>query len=140
MSWVLDANVAVKWVLQEPQSSVAEEFLAQDLLAPELLLVECANVFWHKVSQREMDAAVAEIALRGIFAVGIEFVADEALLIRALSMAHQIRHPVYDCLYAALAELRGAPMVTADEKFARVYRTKRLLEAPAKILLLSEVT
>ncbi len=87
-----------------------------------------------------MDAAVAEIALRGIFGVGIEFVAGEALLLRALSMANQIKHPVYDCLYAALAEMRGAPMVTADEKFARVYRTKRILEAPAKILLLSEIS
>lgn len=139
MTWVIDASVAVKWALQEQHSSVAEEFLAQDLLAPELLLVECANVFWHKVSQQEMDAAVAEIALRGIFGVGIEFVADEALLLRALAMANQIKHPVYDCLYAALAELRGAPMVTADEKFARVYRTKRIVETPAKIFLLSEV-
>ena len=126
MTWVVDASVAVKWVLQEQHSSVAKEFLAQDLLAPELLKVECANVFWHKVSQREMDAAVAEIALRGIFGIGIEFVTDEALLLRALSMANQIKHPVYVCLYGALAELRGAPMVTADEKFVRAYGTKRL--------------
>ena len=140
MNWVIDASVAVKWVLQEQHSLVAEEFLAEELLAPELLLVECANVFWHKVAQREMEAAVAEIALRGMFGAGIEFVADEALLVHALSMANQIKHPVYDCLYAALAELRSAPMVTADEKFVRVYRTKRRLERPAKILLLSEVT
>jgi predicted nucleic acid-binding protein len=140
LTWVIDASVAVKWVLQEQHSSVAEEFLAQDLLAPALLQIECANVFWHKVLKQEMDAAVAEIALRAIFGVGIELVADEALLLHSLSMANQIKHPVYDCLYAALAELRGAPMVTADEKFVRTYRTKRLLETPAKILLLSEIT
>jgi predicted nucleic acid-binding protein len=33
---------------------------------------------------------------------------------RAFEIAAELRHPVYDCLYVALAEREGATLVTAD--------------------------
>jgi predicted nucleic acid-binding protein len=33
---------------------------------------------------------------------------------RAVTIAGQLDHPVYDCLYLALAEAEGADFVTAD--------------------------
>ena len=33
-------------------------------------------------------------------------------------MAHELGHPVYDCLYLALAEREQALVVTADRVFA----------------------
>jgi predicted nucleic acid-binding protein len=46
---VIDARVAVKWVVPEPDSTRAEVLLDHGLVAPDLLFVECANVLWEKV-------------------------------------------------------------------------------------------
>jgi predicted nucleic acid-binding protein len=35
---------------------------------------------------------------------------------RALAIANAFAHPAYDCFYLALAELRGAQMVTDDRR------------------------
>jgi predicted nucleic acid-binding protein len=44
---------------------------------------------------------------------------DDALERRALELAIALDHPVYDCLYLALAERMGVGMVSADRRFLR---------------------
>ena len=49
MTVIVDASVALKWVLQEEGSEAAELLLLEEpLAAPDLLIVECANVLWRK--------------------------------------------------------------------------------------------
>jgi len=52
---VIDASVAVKWVVEE---NGTPEVLAlrqrARLIAPELLVAECANIFWKKVRRNEL--------------------------------------------------------------------------------------
>ncbi len=45
MSWVVDASIVVKWVIPEVLSDEADRVRdgADDVLAPDLLLVEVAN-------------------------------------------------------------------------------------------------
>jgi len=45
-------------------------------------------------------------------------VADRDLAPEAFRLARLLDHPVYDCLYLALAMESGAPVVTADRRFA----------------------
>jgi len=65
MTWVVDASVAVKWVVPEALSEHAERVLATDeeLLAPDLLLVEAANALWKKTERGELASAEARRAL-----------------------------------------------------------------------------
>ncbi|MGH6913872.1 MAG: type II toxin-antitoxin system VapC family toxin, partial [Geminicoccales bacterium] len=35
---------------------------------------------------------------------------------RAFEIAAELRHPVYDCFYLALAESQDAPLITADRR------------------------
>jgi len=35
---------------------------------------------------------------------------------RAFALAHELDHPVYDCVYLALAEVEDARLVTADRR------------------------
>ena len=46
--FVVDASVAVKWLVDEPQSDKAANLLEDGLLlaAPELIYVEVANALW----------------------------------------------------------------------------------------------
>jgi predicted nucleic acid-binding protein len=55
-------------------------------------------------------------------AAPVEQVPIEALLRDAVSLALELRHPVYDCLYLALAAQRGTFMVTADQRLVEAVR------------------
>jgi predicted nucleic acid-binding protein len=54
MALVVDASVALKWVLQEPDNLLAEALLssAEELFVPELWLHQAANVLWVQVHRR----------------------------------------------------------------------------------------
>ena len=46
MRIVIDASVAVKWVIDEPESEAAVALRDQELIAPALWLAEAANALW----------------------------------------------------------------------------------------------
>jgi predicted nucleic acid-binding protein len=117
---VVDANVAVKWFVMQPGSAGALVIAKgdQELIAPALLLLEVANAFWRSVRAGFMKA---EEACEGLSLVPARFAklcpASE-LAGEAMHLAIQLRHPVYDCMYLALALREGAPLVTADKRLA----------------------
>ena len=118
MTLVVDASVVCKWFIAEEGSKAAARLLDHDeeLLAPDLVIAEVANVLWRKqkvgqVLPEQAEQAVA--ALPGFFA---ELAPAARLATRALVIARGLDHPVYDCLYLALAEQRGAHLVSADPR------------------------
>ena len=132
MTWVVDASVAVKWVVPEILSEQSDRLLGggEQLIAPDLLLAEAANALWKKIRRRELSAAEANRALDVISASGIVLYAAQPLLARALVMAQRLEHPVYDCVYVALAERERATLVTADERLlARLARRRMKVRA-----------
>ena len=119
-SFVVDASVAIKWVVPETGTIEALELLSRAaLVAPGLLPVECANILWKKVTRGEMDADEADLAARLLEGATLEIVPTRHLLRRAVELAVRIGHPAYDCLYLAVAAERGEPFVTADERLVR---------------------
>jgi predicted nucleic acid-binding protein len=120
---IVDASVAIKWVIAEQGTIEALALLGSMLLAPPLLQAECANILWKKVRRGEMSTGEAGIAARVLAGFGLEFCSSEPTLARVLELALALDHPAYDCVYLALAEARGIPLVTADEKLIRVVRT-----------------
>ena len=52
-----------------------------------------------------------------------DVVPNEQLLPEAIRLALTHQHPVYDCLYLALALARREPLVTADRRLAAIART-----------------
>jgi predicted nucleic acid-binding protein len=120
---IVDASVAIKWVVAERGTTEALALLGNLLLAPSLLQAECANILWKKVRRGEMSALEAGIAARILAGFGVEFCSSEPALVRVLELALALDHPAYDCVYLALAEARGVPLITADEKLIRLVRT-----------------
>lgn len=125
MTVVVDASVAVKWVIPEVLSDRADALRsrADRLLAPDFLLLEATNALWKKLIRREISAREAARALDLLLSSPLDLRPSAPLLSRALTLARRLGHPVYDCLYVALAQVEGAALVTAD---------RRLLAATAK--------
>lgn len=118
---IVDASVALKWVLQEQDSDRAIALLAREALAaPELLWVECANVLWVKARRGQIKRADAGAAYAAIDAAPISVVPGRPLAAAAQAIAFELDQPAYDCLYLAAALAQGCAFVTADEAFAKV--------------------
>lgn len=128
MTWVVDASVAVKWVVPEVFSEQAAQLLVGDeeLVAPDLLEVEAANALWKKTVRRELSGREAERALGLLLESGLVLRPTRPLLARAMTIARRIAHPVYGCVYLALAERERAPVITADERLASRLRPRKL--------------
>jgi predicted nucleic acid-binding protein len=115
---VIDASVAVKWVIEEHGSPEAVELRRHRLFAPELLLAECANVLWKKARRNELSMEEAQFAARLLQRADVELVSMRHLLEPATMLAMALDHPAYDCTYLALAESLSCDLVTADRQFS----------------------
>lgn len=118
--YVVDASVAVKWVIEETGTPEALALRRQArLIAPDLLVAECANILWKKVRRNELSKDETLLAARLLRQSDIELLPTRALLSVAISIAIDLDHPAYDCLYIVLAVANDCRFVTADESFVR---------------------
>lgn len=117
---VIDASIAVKWVVEEQGTAQALMLRRRArLIAPELLVAECANILWKKVQRNELSNEEAVLAARLLQAAEIELASTRFLLESATRMAILLDHPAYDCVYLALAVANSCRFVTADERLLR---------------------
>ena len=116
---VIDASVAVKWVVPEPDSKHAECLLEHGLVAPDLLFAECANVLWKKVRRGELTKGEADVAAQTLEQADLTIVSARAYVIRATAIAVELDHPAYDGIYLAVAEALQLRLVTADDRLIR---------------------
>ena len=120
---VVDASVALKWVVEEEGSEAALALKGRDLAAPSLLRVEAANALRTLAARRAITPAAALNLLSLLQEAPVTVVEpDDALERRALEIALELGHPVYDCVYLALAEGMGRQLVTADGRLLRAAR------------------
>ena len=117
---VVDASVAVKWVVREEHSDCARSLAGVRLEAPDLLLVECANIIWKKVRLGDLAPRDAAGRLDLLLRAPVAITASRELLAVALQLSLELKHPVYDCVYLALAQRRQIPLVTADRRLVSI--------------------
>jgi predicted nucleic acid-binding protein len=112
MPFVIDASVAIKWVVAEPGSAEALALLDANLAAPDLLIAECTNALARLVRLGMLGQPAVQTAITFLSGVPIDLVATRPLMPRALDMAGRLQHPAYDCFYLAL------PWPSASTEFA----------------------
>lgn len=118
MTTVIDASVAVKWVLTEDGSDAADALLdTATLVAPVLWLAEAANALWRTVRAGAISAEQANIRLIELLNAPVAAVPIEPHLGAALRLGTELGHPIYDCLYLAVAVHLNCDVVTADRRF-----------------------
>ena len=118
---VVDASVVLKWVVDEPGTDAALEFLDGEgsLHAPDFMLLEVANVLWAKVRRRVLSRPHADAAWEALAATPLALAPAGGLIEPARALAFALDLTLYDAVYVALAERRGCPLATADARLAR---------------------
>ena len=119
MTIVVDASVAVKFSVEELGSAEALELIRTEpsLVAPDLILTEVANAYWAMVRRSRLLMIHAERHLDDLPSYFDRLYPTGALIKDALAIAFALRHPVYDCVYLALAARLQCRLITADQKF-----------------------
>ena len=131
---VIDASVAVKWVVQESGTSEALALRKAKLAAPDLIIPECANILWKKHKLGQLTAAEASAAGQLLERADIELVPMGAQLHRATALASELEHPAYDCFYILLALEKGCAFATADQRLLRRAQQSPRKDVAAAIL------
>ena len=126
-AFVVDSSVVAKWLPPlntEPFASEARTLLEDwtqgriELLVPDLLLIEVANVLWKAARVGRCAALQARSALNILISYGLPAVPSVTLLDLALRIGVEYKRTVYDSIYIALAVQYGRQLVTTDEKLA----------------------
>jgi predicted nucleic acid-binding protein len=116
---VVDASVAVKWVVPEEHTDAALRLLTNgvELEAPGHWLAEVSTTLWAKSAiWNVLTRQQAEARIEWLCDLGIKETPIRGLLPAATRVAFDFHLTVYDTLYLVLAESLGVPLVTADRK------------------------
>lgn len=125
MTLVVDASVALKWYLaDEPYAAEARSILqsGEALVAPELVIAQTCNAAWRGVRIGRVDPTQAAEIARSLPRLFGTLVGSSALAERAMAIAFELDHAVYDCFYLAIAEASASPLITADNRLLRKIR------------------
>jgi predicted nucleic acid-binding protein len=140
MSLVVDASVGLKWVLPEPDSSLAEALvrIEPDLLVPDFWLNEATNVLWLQVRR---SLFTPEEARQGLALLRAQVeptpTAEMRLHEVALDIGMAVNLSTYDTLYLAFAIAVGADaVIAADGPFVRSIKTHPDLNISGMVLRL----
>ncbi len=125
---VIDASVALKWILPESDTPKAvrlrDEFRRglRELIAPDVFLSEVAHALTKAERRGIISVGMAERRMLSVIGCLPGLHPSLPLIRRAVQIASRARIAVYDCLYVALAEREDCELITADEKLIKNLR------------------
>jgi len=127
---VVDANIAIKWVLIETDSEIAKAMLAEwktkkmVIYVPTLLTYEVTNILYREVRAGRITSQTAIYGITTILrAVSPVYSRNSALNLRAMDLAKHFGLPAtYDAHYLALAERKDCSFWTADARMWKVVK------------------
>jgi predicted nucleic acid-binding protein len=132
MSFVLDASVALLWLVPETNpagvdyaSATLKALKESQAIVPSLLTLEVANV----VAKVEFKGLVAEADSQRFLALlgRLNIVTDPATAAHALgdtlNLARRYKLSAYDAAYLELALRKGLPLATLDANLAKAATT-----------------
>ena len=119
---VLDASAAIRVITGDPVGSQWLDQLKQAplVLAPERMLSEVANTLWKLQRGGNLNGLDPQTLLADARDLVDQIEPDRHLQVEALALACHLDHPVYDCLYLALARREAAQLLTADQRLEKL--------------------
>jgi predicted nucleic acid-binding protein len=130
---VVDASIALKWIINEADSSTALALLADwtyrkiEVHAPSLLAYEVTNALYRHILKGGIPFYDAQRGLTEILykVIDFDFPAEPNFNIRAMELGQQFGLPAtYDSHYLALAESKECELWTADLRMCNSVKGK----------------
>jgi len=130
---VVDASLALKWVLPEDDSDIANMLLKQwtidgkDVIAPALFTYETTNILYRQIVTGRLTYEETKQAQTKLFSIGVSLVFSQYQNIskRAMEFAHRFTLlAAYDAHYLALAERENCEYWTADARLLNALNGK----------------
>jgi len=132
--YVIDASITVKWFSTFGEDDLAKaDKLLQDyvdgscaFIAPTLIVYELANAL-----RFNPNLKVADIKrdIKDFFELQITLEDPSQYMNSAIGLAFTYSLTVYDAVYAALAQVTGLPLITADYQFYTKAKNLPFIEA-----------
>jgi predicted nucleic acid-binding protein len=126
-SWVIDTSALIRlFVPDGPLHLLAEQAFNQAgsgagvMMAPQLLLVEAANVLTRKMKRGELGGIEVKDIMRAILNLPIRYFDHESLVYAACEITQKHNLSAYDAFYLALAQDKGGRLLTCDEQLDKV--------------------
>lgn len=117
---VLDASVAIEWLLQTPNGARVSARLIREpsetLHAPQLVYLEVTQALRRLVAQGNTTASRAEEAIADMLALRVSIHPHRPYLRRIWQLRDNLT--AYDAAYIALAESLDAVLLTCDSRLA----------------------
>jgi predicted nucleic acid-binding protein len=121
---VVDASVAVKWVLsgeayEENATKFKDNQLSEnaEMFAPSLMIHEVANSLWKAIKLKRITQEDAFRAMKDLGDLQINLQEQYWTEVsREFAIAIKLDITTYDAAYLALSEKMNAPVITADDK------------------------
>jgi predicted nucleic acid-binding protein len=126
---IIDSSVAVKWVLDEDDSELANQKATLRLLAAKKLFLidlaqaECGNAIVTRHNRNMLSREDASLAWEKFKLIPKTFFPVEQLMNRAVEIALKFGTTTYDALFVAAVEKRDLEGVTADVPLHRKVST-----------------
>ena len=130
MTVVVDASLALKWVVPEDDSETALavrfswQSSGESPVAPPIFRSEVTNALYQMVRRGRLLIEDAAAALDAVMPA-VAIVEPAGLYDAALRIANELGvEATYDTLYVALAEAEGCELWTADERLVRAAQAR----------------
>jgi predicted nucleic acid-binding protein len=138
MARVVDANLVIKWYVEEPDSGAARALFWEtaEFAVPDLLFLETASILSKKVRSRELTYEEARRISALIVDGPFDVHSDRELTGEAMRIALEYQVTPYDASYVALAMKLKTDCATADRKLFEKLRNTALRDY---VTLLAEV-
>lgn len=114
---ILDTNVFLNYSFQ--YSEKIERLIADNqIFAPSFLRLEVVNILRKHHFFNGVSLEIINFYEEQIFSLITAFVPDSELFNTAKKLSFQINHPIYDCLFLALALETSDTFATSDQKLS----------------------
>lgn len=119
---VFDASVIVKLVADEPgyAAALAAYESIGACVVPDWAVLESTQAIWKKLRRKEITPERSAELVTAAASLDLIPIAAADLVAPAFDLGVRLDHPVYDCIYLALALQEGIPLVTADARLRDV--------------------
>ncbi len=122
---MVDASVAIKWLLPEAYSDECLALLERNerIVVPDFLYAQVGMGLAKRVKTGDLKAAWTEEAMTALVRLPLVRVPAAEIAVEAIGLASHGKRHFYDAAYLALALREGVPLITADWRWYAVVST-----------------